>query len=84
MSVAGDTFPSPARILAIIWEGATASGDTVQLVSANSPDLLWPGRTDTTQTYQGANFGPEGLHAPLGFKLSQISSGRVLVFLREN
>ncbi len=84
MSVAGDKFVQPARILAVIWEGATTSGDTVRITDPTSGKLLWPGRTNTTQTYQGANFGPEGLPAPNGFKLAQISAGQVAIYLREN
>jgi hypothetical protein len=84
MQVAGDQFLPGARILAILWEGASSSGDTVLLVDRVTNEILWPGRTDSTQTYLGINFGPEGLHAPNGFKLQTISSGRVLVYLREN
>ena len=83
LSVAGDRYITPARILLVIWEGATTSGDTVTLVDRITGGLLWSGRTDTTQTYLGANFGPEGIHAPNGFTLNTISSGRVLIYLRE-
>ena len=84
MSVAGDAFPFPARILLLLWEGATTSGDTVALTSITPPRLtLWACRTDLTQTYLGANFGPEGMHCPDGFRLNQISTGRVLIYLRE-
>ena len=84
MSVAGDEFVDSARILAIIWEGATTSGDTCVLNSRMGNDLLWKGRTSDTQTYLGANFGPEGLNAPNGFKLGQISAGQLLIYLRES
>jgi len=85
MSVAGDEFVDPARILLIIWEGTTTSGNTVEVVSRGTPqDIIWPGRTDSSETYLGANFGPTGLHAPDGFKLAQISAGRVLIYLKEN
>ena len=84
LSVAGDRYLSPARILLVIWEGASSSGDTVSLADrVDTSILLWAARTDTTQTYLGANFGPEGIHAPNGFTLKTISSGRLLVYLRE-
>ena len=84
MSVAGDSFPFPARILVILWEGATTSGDTVAVTSVTPPrQVLWAARTDLTQTYLGANFGTEGLHCPDGFRASQISAGRLLIYLRE-
>ena len=83
LSVVGDEFIQGARILVIIWEGATSSGDTITLVDRKEGRLLWSGRTDASQTYLGANFGGEGLHAPFGFKLTQISNGRLLVYLRE-
>ena len=81
--VAGDSYIEPARILLMIWEGATTSGDTVTVIERITKALLWAGRTDSTQTYVGANFGPEGIHAPGGFTLKTISAGRVLVYLRE-
>lgn len=84
MSVAGDVFIKPARILAILWEGATTSGDTVVVNDPVTGQRIWKGRTNTTQTYLGANIGPEGIHAPNGFKLVQISAGEVAVYLREN
>jgi len=83
MSVSGDQFVEGARILAILWEGATTSGDTVLLSDRVTGAVLWSGRTDSTQTYLGVNFGESGLHCPNGFKLAQISAGRVLVYLRE-
>ena len=84
LSVAGDTYVTPARLLLIIWEGASTSGDTISIVDRITNTLLWAGRTDSTQTYLGANFGPEGIHAPNGFRLQTVSSGRLLVYLREN
>jgi hypothetical protein len=84
MSVVGDVYTDSARILAILWEGATTSGDTVSINCPQTNALLWAGRTDVTQTYMGGNIGPEGIHAPYGFRLSQISAGRLLVYLRES
>lgn len=83
LNVAGEEYVFSARIVAIIWEGATTSGDTVSIRSRGpiSSTELWAGRTDTTQTYLGANFGPYGINCPDGFVLTQISSGRLFVYL---
>lgn len=84
MTVQGDEFTEPARIAAIIWEGATADGDTVALHHRGDPArLLWAGRTDRTNTYLGVNLQSSGIHAPNGFRLHQLSAGRLLVYLRE-
>lgn len=83
LTTTGDTFTDPARIASILWEGATSSGDTVEVRERASNALLWRCRTDSTQTYLGKTFSEKGLHAPSGFKLSQISAGQVLVYLRE-
>ena len=78
----GDQFVDSCRIAAIVWEGGTVSGDTV-VVRHRSGELLWRGRTNTTQTYQGVNLGPNGEHCPNGFFLSQISAGTVLVYIQQ-
>ena len=80
----GDVFVTPVRIGAIIWEGATTSGDTAELHCPKTLALLWAGRTDQTQTYLGAAIPMEGIHAPHGFRLSKISAGRLLIYVREN
>lgn len=85
MEVVGDAFVESSRILAILWVGATTAADTVRINHRDTPPtLLWEGRTDGTNTYLGANFGTHGVHAPTGFRLAQISAGRVLVYLRED
>lgn len=84
MTVAGDRFVKPARILMIIWEGSTSAGDTAEIKDPETNQLLWPGRANDTNTYLGGNFGAEGIHCPNGFALTKISAGRVLVYLREN
>ena len=83
LTVAGDQYIDPCRILVVIWEGPTSAGDTVALTARGTGSLLWPGRTDSSNTYLGANFGANGVHCPQGFRLSQISGGRVLVYLLE-
>ncbi len=85
----GDNWDLPCRIGLIIWEGTTVSGNTVTILHGANGDgeqekLLWPGRTDTTETYIGAHFGPFGLNAPRGFHLSAISAGRVAVYLMQS
>jgi len=84
LQVVGDAYVNSARILAIIWEGATTAGDTVAINDRETGALLWRGRTDTTNTYLGANIGTEGIHAPSGFRLSQMSAGTLYIYLREN
>ncbi|MBI3937121.1 MAG: hypothetical protein HY323_09100 [Betaproteobacteria bacterium] len=79
----GDLALEPGRIHMILWEGVTTLGDTARLNCVVTGALIWAGRTDTTQTYQGANFGPTGLHVPFGVELTQLSAGRVLVYFLE-
>lgn len=84
MTAAGDAYTVPCRVLAIIWSSASTSGDTVTLNKrGDEQSLLWPGRTSDTQTYQGVNFGPWGIHCPEGFVLNAISSGTLAVYLAE-
>lgn len=85
LEVQGDEYVNGARIAGIIWEGATTAGDTVELRCRETGNLLWPGRTDTTNTYLGAvGIGVRGIHCPSGFRLTQISAGRVAVYLEED
>ena len=83
MSVAGDAFIQPAQIASVIWVGSTTAGDTVELRERDTNGVLWKCRTDGTNTYLGKTFGPNGQPAPGGFKLSQISAGEVLIYLKE-
>ena len=77
----GDQFVDSCRVAAIVWEGATSSGDTVEVrFRGGNAAILWKGRTNTTQTYQGINLGPSGEHCPNGFVLAQISAGTVYVY----
>jgi hypothetical protein len=84
LTVAGDAYTTNARIMAIVWQGATSSGDTVELQQRGSGGTIWKGRTDSSQTYQGISFGRPGLACPSGFTLAQISNGEVLVYLLED
>lgn len=83
LTAVGDQFTDGCRIAAIVWEGATTSGDTVTLRHRGNNALLWKGRTNTTQTYLGINLGPNGEHSPNGFYVAQISSGSLMVFIQQ-
>ena len=84
LSVAGDAFVLPAKVEAFVWEGATTAGDTVQIKgrAGSQETLLWPGRASGSHTYLGISWRT-GLSCPDGFRLAQISAGRVLAYLRE-
>ena len=85
LDTVGDEFIEPSIIMTVIWDGVTVSGDTFEIRGrlATSNVLLFPGRTGDTQTFLGANLGRDGVHAPDGFRLAQISNGRVLVYLKD-
>lgn len=80
----GDAFILPARIASVLWEGATVSGDRVELRARGGNELLWPCRTDSQQTYLGKTFTAAGLHAPNGFYCAVLSAGQLLVYLKES
>lgn len=84
-TAAGQSYAPTCVVLAIIWEGVTASGDRAELMRDGVPSaqLLWAGRTDTTQTYQGLNMGPTGIQAPHGFHVTALTAGRLLIYLKE-
>jgi hypothetical protein len=77
----GYTYAQGCCIAAILWEGASTSGDTVEVSKNDTAELIWAGRTNTTQTYLGANLG-SGVLCPAGFNVGKLSSGRLLVYLR--
>lgn len=87
----GDQFIFPATISSIIWEGATTSGDRVELVEGiivsgitkGTGNLLWPGRTETDKTYLGVTFGERGISAPGGFRAKVLMGGRLCIYLKE-
>lgn len=81
LSVVGEGLSEGCRILAFLWEGATSSGNTCEVRDPSTNALLFPGRTEATQTFQGLSLSP-GIQAPNGYKLGQISAGRVLVYRR--
>ena len=84
LSVAGDTFTDGCRVSVIIWNGATTAGHTCRLDLRTEGAKLWGGTAAQANDYLGANFGPKGLHCPTGFKLTQIGSGEVYVYLAED
>lgn len=84
LTAAGQTYDNPCRIAAIVWEGSTSAGDTVELrYQGGKVGKIWRGRAVDSHTYLGVNVGPTGLHAPGGFKVQSISSGTVFVYLLE-
>ncbi len=76
-------YNQPCRIGAIIWDGASTSGDRVVLRHPETLELLWQARTDSTQTYIGVSL-PTTIHAPRGFFADRLDSGVLLVYLRES
>ena len=83
-SARGDRFVDSGCIATIIWEGASASGDQAAIYKNGDGGLVWAGRTNTTQTYIGANLGPSGVSCPKGFNAGVLQSGRLLIYLRED
>lgn len=83
MTTINDEYTTPARIASIAWEvGAGAEGSTLELTTRLAPfRILWRGRA-TVQGIIAHNFDPKGLSAPDGFKVSQISQGTLVVYLR--
>ena len=80
MSVVGDAFVESAQIRAIVWEGVTTAGDTCEIRERATGNILFKGRAVSTQTWEGISLR---MSAPTGFRLSQISSGQVFVYLDE-
>ena len=80
LEVVGDEIVGAGRVGAVIWTGATTSGDTVEL---NNGDF-WRCRTDTTQTYLGMSLSQHGVTIPnQRLRLTQISAGRIYVYVLE-
>ena len=82
LQVQGDRYAQGAHIQAIVWDGATTSGDRVVLRHIGTNDVLWQGRANDTQTYLGINWS-NGLSAPHGFYADILMSGNLLVYLME-
>lgn len=84
LDVQGQKYLYSCVVGVIIWEGATSSGDTVELKKLKQGgevgDLLWAARTDATQTYLGINLSRCGVSSRYGFQLTQHTTGRVLVY----
>lgn len=77
----GQSHTRGCCVSAVIWEGATTSGDTAELSKNDTGEVIWAGRTASQQTYIGANLSP-GVLCPAGFNVSKLSSGRLLIYLR--
>lgn len=80
LSEVGDEFVESANISAFLWEGATTAGDTCEVQERNTNNLIFFGRATGTQTWEGVVLS---MSAPGGFRLTQLSAGRVLVYLAE-
>lgn len=85
LTAVGDEYDRPCRIVGILWVGATTSGDVVLIKGRGLTQnkTLWPGRTDVSNTYLGAIWGPPGIHAPHGFRAAMLDAGTVFVYLAE-
>ena len=84
-TAAGQEWDQPCRIIGILWEGTTTAGDRAELKGRGPSNtaMFWPGKTDTTSTYMGMNWGRPGLHAPDGFRVGRLDSGTLYVYLSE-
>lgn len=84
-TAAGQEWTEACRIIGVLWSGTTTAGDTVEIRGRgeSATAILWPARTDTTNTYLGAIWGPPGIHAPDGFRAAILASGEVFVYLAE-
>jgi hypothetical protein len=85
LTAAGQEYVSSCRIIGVLWKGSSTAGDEVMIKGRgeNQNRVFWPARTDTTNTYLGAIWGPPGLHAPDGFRAEVLMSGTVYVYLAE-
>lgn len=83
LTAQGASYASPCRIAAIVWEGATAAGNRVELRCPTTNALVWPGRATGEHTYLGLNAGPRGIHCPYGFAATTLDAGQVCVYLHE-
>lgn len=83
LTTLNDTYASPCRVLALIWEGETVAGNQAEVRCPLTNNLIWTGRAVDTQTYVGLNVGPTGIHCPNGFQVTTLDAGQVLVYLHE-
>lgn len=81
----GAEFTEPCRIVGILWVGATVSGDAVLVKGRGDSQnrTMWRAQTDVGNTYLGAIWGPPGIHAPQGFKVTTLPSGTLLIYLSQ-
>ena len=85
LDAVSEEYIHPCRIIGIIWEGTTTSGDRVLIRGrgGSATAVLWATRTDTTETYIGAIWGAPGVNAPDGFRAEALTAGTVYVYLSE-
>ncbi len=80
----GDAYSDGCRLAGILWEGATTSGDRVELRCRQTNALLCALRTPETQTLLGITFPGKGIAAPYGFTLAVAPSGQTIqIYLME-
>lgn len=80
LDTVGDEFVESVEIRAFLWEGVTTAGDTCEILERSTTNILFVGRAVGTQTWQGVTLN---ISAPGGFRLSQLSAGRVFVYIDE-
>jgi hypothetical protein len=81
----GQEYTGPCRIVGCLWVGATVSGDEAELKGrlGTQNHVMWAATTDVGNTYLGAIWGPPGIHAPNGFRVSVLAGGKLLVYLSQ-
>ena len=79
---ANDAYISSSHVESFVWVGTTTAGDTAELRTADTNKLIWEGRTDTTNTYQGVSL-QSGVSCPGGFKAPILDGGKLIVYLKE-
>jgi hypothetical protein len=86
LTAAGQEYTNACRVMAVVWVGTTVVADKAVLTCRASGQRLWKGQANDTNTYLGANFGPDGHSCPQGFRLSQLddATSEVYVYTRES
>ena len=85
LDAVNEEWDQSCRIVGILWEGSTTAGDRAVINGReeNQMGTIWVARTDTSNTYLGAIWGPPGIHAPDGFRVEHLDAGTLYVYLAE-
>jgi hypothetical protein len=75
-----DRYEDGANIQALVWVGATNTGDRVVLRDILSNARIWEGRAFDSNTYQGVNLS-RGISCPRGFYTDRLDGGIVYIYL---